>query len=209
MKKLLLISWLLLGVSTNTNAALMSTDWMTAGDNALTLDESTGLEWLDLTQTAGRNYNDIVGLDGSNELVAGGNFAGFRYATLIEVETLYLNHGFPSTNIIGQTNFNPIESALAQSFINLFGNTSGNILYSRGIYEASPSPGFHYYADVGFLFINTVARVQPGLTVSDSNNNILAGHFLVRSNSVPEPSTFALLSTGLIGFGFRKIRRKK
>lgn len=40
------------------NAALVSLDWQTDGDNLITRDDY-GLEWLDLTVTANRSYNDI------------------------------------------------------------------------------------------------------------------------------------------------------
>ena len=51
----------------------------------LTQDDVTGLEWLDLTVTAGRTWDDIVGNDGTDELAPGGDFEGFRYGTFIEV----------------------------------------------------------------------------------------------------------------------------
>ncbi len=40
----------------NANAGLISIDWKTAGDNLITYDTNTGLNWLDLTETVGDTY---------------------------------------------------------------------------------------------------------------------------------------------------------
>ncbi len=78
----------LLVTSLNTSAAVITTDWQSAGDNLITQDTESGLEWLDLTETANMSYNFING-----ELGAGNMFSGFRYATNSEVVTLFVNFG--------------------------------------------------------------------------------------------------------------------
>lgn len=58
------------------------------GDQLLTLDTVTGLEWLNLTVTANHSYLDV--------LAGFGGFIGvfgFRYATSTEIGTLYINAG--------------------------------------------------------------------------------------------------------------------
>lgn len=82
-----------------THATLVSLDDAVFGAGALTQDSATGFQWLDLTLTGVRSYNDMVGNDGSNEFVAGGDFAGFRYATLTEVEQLWLAAGIAPSHI--------------------------------------------------------------------------------------------------------------
>lgn len=57
---------------------LSERDWL-YGDSALTYDESTGLEWLDLDLTAGMNLNQIH---------TSGILNVFRWATTWEVESL-------------------------------------------------------------------------------------------------------------------------
>ena len=37
--------------STVSQAAIVSADWKTAGDNLITRDTTSGLDWLDLTET--------------------------------------------------------------------------------------------------------------------------------------------------------------
>ncbi len=39
-------------LSSNVNAAIISVDWQTTGDNLITQDTASGLDWLDLTVTA-------------------------------------------------------------------------------------------------------------------------------------------------------------
>jgi hypothetical protein len=51
----------------------------------VTYDGETDLEWLDLTVTEGRTFDDITGVDGTNELAPGGDFEGFRHAAAREV----------------------------------------------------------------------------------------------------------------------------
>ncbi|HHH45128.1 MAG TPA: hypothetical protein ENK49_13410 [Gammaproteobacteria bacterium] len=67
---------------------LVARDWQAAGDNALTYDSSTNLEWLDLTQTLGES---VVYVD--SQLGAGGMYDGFRYATRTEVQQLFIDFG--------------------------------------------------------------------------------------------------------------------
>ncbi|MFK8018052.1 MAG: hypothetical protein AB8G17_21730 [Gammaproteobacteria bacterium] len=51
----------------------------------LTRDTETNLEWLDVDVSAGRTFADLVGDDGTNEFAPGGDFAGFRFATKLEL----------------------------------------------------------------------------------------------------------------------------
>jgi len=57
-------------------AALVERDWSVAGDGALTYDTATGLEWLDVTATAGLSYNQVFA-----QLGPGGAYEGFSFAS--------------------------------------------------------------------------------------------------------------------------------
>jgi len=81
---LLIVSTLIL--SANANSAIISTDWHTAGDNLITRDTASGLDWIDLTETNGQSYNFVSG-----ELGIGGLYEGYRYATDDEVISLWSN----------------------------------------------------------------------------------------------------------------------
>ena len=52
-----------------------------------TLDTQTNLEWLDLTATIGKSYNEVIG--GFGNYIAD----GYRYANTTEVTTLFTNAG--------------------------------------------------------------------------------------------------------------------
>eukprot|EP00913_Durusdinium_trenchii_P028498 g26726.t1 len=69
------------------------TDWKLSrtGNSAITRDTETQLDWLDLRFTTGKTITEI-----NRELKVGGRFAGFRYATLNEVKTLYRHAGIAS-----------------------------------------------------------------------------------------------------------------
>ena len=47
-----------------------------APDHTYLTDTATGLDWLDVTTTAGMSFNQV-----SSQLGSGGQFAGWRYAT--------------------------------------------------------------------------------------------------------------------------------
>ena len=62
----------------------------------ITRDTSTGLEWLDLDVTVGRSFDDMTGVDGSDEFGPGGNFEGFRYARRKELTGAFNGPQLPS-----------------------------------------------------------------------------------------------------------------
>ena len=49
-----------LGFVQPASAALIEQDLFTSGDGLITLDTSTGLEWLDVTETLGQTYNAVA-----------------------------------------------------------------------------------------------------------------------------------------------------
>ena len=77
-----------LTLSTSVNAEIISVDWQAAGDNLITRDTVSGLNWLDLTETNNMSFHQVV-----TELSVSGQFYGFRYATSAEVVTLWDNFG--------------------------------------------------------------------------------------------------------------------
>lgn len=95
LKKMMTTTLLLLSVlTTQAHAAFISTDWKTAGDAKATLDESTGLEWLDLTVTAGKSPAQVQALFSTT-------LSGWRFATENEYRAMVTN--FFGYNAIGKT----------------------------------------------------------------------------------------------------------
>jgi len=83
-KKALLITATIAIASANANAALID-------NNFYTTDSGSGLDWLDVTATKGLSYDYV-----SSQFGAGEEFAGWRYATDVETEGLYVAFGLPA-----------------------------------------------------------------------------------------------------------------
>ena len=185
------------------NAALVSMNDQIFGDGSITVDLDTGLEWLDLTQSTNRSYGDMVGSDGTNEFIIGGDFAGWRYGTIIEVQALLTNHGFPYVN----TNFNEVSNQRPDnvpfyiSFVDLFGETCPvevvncnlNLTQTRGWIEGPTNTSVtelvydHFNNDAGINFFNT-----------SSGPFVDTGSFLVRETELPLPASIWLFLSGVL-----------
>lgn len=188
---------------------------------SITRDTDTGLDWLDLTETAGRSYNDI-----SSQFGVGGEFEGWRYATSVEAQTLWANIG-----VVNQSQFGsdiPTADPEYQYFLNavdLLGNTFLN-------YDVNPELEFDYgvegitgtlvtegfgpdgaetigmYHQVGAasstssLYGNQTNVIWVG---NDANSHL--GSYLVAPSAVPVPAAAWLFGSALIGL--MGIKRKK
>jgi len=197
---LLLSCFLIAGTS---NAALISMNDSIFGDGSVTKDTDTNLDWLDLTISTNRSYGDLVGSDGSSEFIVGGDFEGWRYASLLEVQTLLANHGFPYIN----PNFNEVNNQRPEnvsfyiSFVELFGETCAvgvvncnlNLTQTRGWIDGPTNTSVaelvydHFNNDAGINIFNT----SPGPFID-------TGSFLVRETVVPIPASMWLFLSGLL-----------
>ncbi|ARN74883.1 hypothetical protein [Oceanicoccus sagamiensis] len=84
----------------------------------ITLDTNTSLEWLDVTETAGRSYNDVFTEINST---SGLGKQGWRYATTSEFHTLVSN--WFRRNYSGGRSYTIGTDEEIESFIKLFGDT--------------------------------------------------------------------------------------
>lgn len=149
------------------------------GPNTLTVDARTGLTFLDLTQSVDMSLREV-----RQEMLAGGEFFGFRHATPPEVSSLYLTAGFAPS-------FVPVDSpqfANVLRLIELVGTT----------HEEAGYPATHGVMSdqtAAFLLFNVIAQsyqvpdpsgflIHYNLDYADPT----LGHWLV----VPEPSTLSL-----------------
>lgn len=83
----------LASLSFASNSEMLSIDYKTEGDNKVTLDSETGIEWLDLTVTNRLSINTLRSML-HNELV------GWRFPTVDEVTTFFKN-SLPSQELTG------------------------------------------------------------------------------------------------------------
>ncbi|MEM7304275.1 MAG: hypothetical protein AAF372_01970 [Pseudomonadota bacterium] len=175
--------------STSAHAIFISKDWSSANDNLLTLDTDSGLEWLDWSYTTNRSFSEVSGQFGS-----GGEFEGFRHATLGELNALYSNAGFnfPTSGDAGNI-------PLAVEFVNYFGMTFDNSggAGSEATYANPGSSANSYWV--------TAINQNSGLVVPEffefsANSEVeFVGNALVRTSVVPIPLAFWLFSSAMLG----------
>ena len=162
---------------------------------ATTLDTDSNLLWLDMSNTLNRSAQSILG--GAGGFLA----AGWSFATIAQIDTLFTDAGmsgpFDGTGTSG--NYLP-----AQSVVSLLGETysfSGPVGTTHGI-QAFSAEGtsatdlytpFVYYTDT----INVGTAISPAFTTPSFVANPTLGSWLVKTASVPEPGTGALLLGGL------------
>jgi hypothetical protein len=213
--------------SMSASAQLISTDWKSTGDKLATLDESTGIEWLDLTQTDGMSIDTAESLLSSR-------FEGWRLPTRSEVTQLMVN-AFPSQASFVQGSgskglTNTTTDNEADNFRLMFGTTqvSYGYDYTRGLFKNDPSGQYSVlYSGVAdrnsddyvtlysnlsqtndTSYSNTVFGVylvsDGGTTQSSLNDPSLNANNANAPSSVPLPATAALLGLGLLGFGARR-----
>jgi hypothetical protein len=187
------------------NAALVSADWKVAGDNLITRDDS-GLEWLDLTQSTNRSYNDVSAQFGVNE-----DFDGWRYASRAEVRQLWSQAG-------GTVPYNGYTTGHVDwiaGILSLWGVTNtfpGQFMQSTAVTGDAYNSTTHHMVsliDFSLLALPDDYALVSGSFIANVSNSALSparAHALVRQSVVPVPAAVWLFGTaliGLVGFGKR------
>ncbi len=199
--RFILISLALLGLSVSSAIASLTSGDSSFGLGSITIDSVSGLEWLDLTYTAGWSYDDVSGN------LTGGTWDGWRYATGDEVDAFWANGGSTGT-----------ADAWVADVIGLWGTTSGSpfditaTFLNAGTYIGSI--GSHNWGYLGDYTLQTcncyAAESNFGYQLDDTESSEVA-HALVRDpnavSAVPVPAAIWLFGTaliGLVGYGKRK-----
>lgn len=182
-------------------------------------DTTTGLDWLDLTETANMSYNMV-----SAELAAGGTLEGWRYATRAEVGDLWSAFGGDSNYYSGWSTQN---DGLFDAIAPLMGD-----LYCGTVWCPEVGAGFSHWITADFASAQDVAndhhnpkvvvegeravailydyiyRVESAtqdyahltqVTIADDFANGEFGSALVRISAIPVPAAIWLFGSGLLG----------
>lgn len=188
----------------NANANLHSADYVAnSGDNWLTRDSMTNLDWLDVSLTTSQTFDQVrTGIWYQR---------GFRYASKDEVKALFLHAGTPDDGFNVAVTYPAETLALAQ----LLGPTlvSGSRVTAMGFIGTDFSGslitlenhplGITFSAQLGkvdYLGTYGEAHFTGGHPFSNQADSIY-GSFLVRDvpASVPVPAAAWLLGSGLLG----------
>lgn len=117
------------------NAALIEANHLTAGDNGAFTDTRTGLTFLDFDYTMGKSINDAKLLIQND-----GNLTGWRMATTVDVESLFLSITGVSSNGIKSTIRYSGGSALRKVSGSSASNSFGSLSY--GLFQGSDDSTF-------------------------------------------------------------------
>jgi len=188
------------------HGALIETDWKNPGDKLLTHDSTTGLFWLDVTESRNRPKTDVL-----TEFGAGGDFEGFRYATPIEIGAFWNNAGVTGHATTEGAN-NTVNDAFSLALMDMWSFTKNDGVLREVLAVTSET-------NSGNASLANVARIahlfSSPTTWGGTRWNIVnnggfsngEGHALV--TSVPEPTALVLSVLGLLSLSMTRRHRRK
>jgi hypothetical protein len=188
--------------ATSSNAALLNY-------GVYTKDTSSGLDWLDLSQTDGMTISGALATN-----------SGWRYATFSEIDALYAT-AFPTApddvpfddfGVYGTTD--PVIRSNVETYMNLFGITQVQSSTSRssGIYfddngqvlgMSIQTSGDNVYR----LYKHVIDYITIGFDNNPEYSDSRWASHLVRTSTIPIPASVWLLGSALASLGWT--RRKK
>jgi len=190
--------------SFSVSAAIISVDWQAGGDNLITRDTISKLDWLDLTETSQMTYSTVFAA-----LAEGGQFDGWRYATSEEVITLWDQFG------VDLSNPSSWYSSTVDSGITMATGLLGDILAPGrdiGVYGIAGSPSSAGFMDnMGAWYIQDEPGLYQNLSFVSQIEPTFEGYYgsyLVKTSVVPVPAAVWLFGSGLLGL-VGVARRKK
>lgn len=206
----------------NTVSAATISDANFIDNGTYTSDKVSGLDWLDLSATLGRSFDDV-----SANMGAGQAFAGWTIASSNQFSQLLDNFG-GNSNYYGDWSY--ANNGLFDVFAALLGDI-GNILsptfykqagdgYAQVVLDdgADASP-YTSHARMYDTFYDTTSLLQDNVQIQRGANHTksFADRYwsvglvratgsapIVQASAVPEPSTVLLLPLGLIALIVRK-----
>ncbi len=185
------------------HADLQEIDDAVFGVNAITWDTATGLEWLDVTFSVNRSYLDV-----SSQFGTGGDYEGFRHATVSDLEAFFFAGGIPYLGQTPNTNLIPY-----MTLSNLVGVTSYQDGYpqTQGIAGDEATRGGQHTGTIDYVFFlqYPTYKAHTDLVYGQTTKITTTGHWLLRDVAiVPEPVSSTLFIVGATTLGFSRFRKK-
>ena len=156
MKTRLILGALVLLFSSTANAVIVD-----SADHSYLTDTNTGLDWLDVTLTAGLTYNYV-----SSQLGNGGVYEGWQYATGDQFNELVGNYTGPAINTYSRV---VQEPDLIDGLIVLLGSTIDVAWQNE---EGMTWDAFYGYQEGSGL--DVTSGIIAELNVNDPNKHVLA-----------------------------------
>lgn len=185
LRNLAIVGFLLL-FSQPSQASLVEKDDAVFGTDAITLDTDTNFEWLDLAYSSGLSRSYI-----NTQFGEGGEFAGWRYATLSEAVALWTSasSGYSDT------------TEAVENWVSFVGRTGTQWGYPQilSVTGSGQVVGANYVKGSGWQTGDIGMSWGAGMTAGSN--------WLVREvSAVPAPAAAWLLGTGILGLA--GLRRK-
>jgi len=177
-------------------AALIDLDWNTTNDSSLLLDTNSQLQWLDLSITANQSYNEVM-----TQMLQGGTYEGFRYATRDEVFQLWSEAGITDTNFTWQTNgeWQTIKELADRLGTSTLFDPHGLGTHALGLVEGGPSlpANERWVMEISYHSNGSEVRTSSNhYTLDVDYASIHYSSYLVQA--VPTPPAVLLFLSGFI-----------
>ena len=138
--------------STISTTLASSTDFF--DHDIYTTDSLSGLDWLDVTRSENRSFNEI-----SSQLGAGGEFDGWRYATVDEFNTMVSDYT-DDMYISSEFGRNHYENGIMDTLVSLLGDTYANF---------SPSDSLLSFTSGMLMDMNHGGQLMTAMLWDDDN----------------------------------------
>ncbi len=213
------------GLFSIANCTVITTPW----NSSISVDLSTGMEWLDVSETIGMSYDALV----ARMTTEGDSLYGWRYASGSEVSSFMASAGVVAAG--GEINPEDVDFGNAMDLIEIWGGTEwgspakgyagygGNFIMAddgQCMYGYVPS-GYLWAYPAGGLQILDIANLRiggVGGVIETVQSNFpyggCYGSALTRAGTggttpVPEPSTLLFLSSGIVALAGARIKTRR
>ena len=178
-------------LSTNVSAALID-------NGMITSDDSTGLEWLDLTETVGMSYDQVTA-----QMATGGSLAGWSYATSSQIASLFDSAGGSGD----YTGWSEANNGVVESVSAFWGYSRALTKFSKFLFaevDTTRPDANHRYGQISDGLNSTNWETGDYMVIMraswpDAYGESYTSSALVRASVVPVPAAVWLFGSGLIG----------